>query len=56
MITALFPEDVQEYGRKSDFIEVEGNNLSRHVPTRWLSLLPTMEKMLKRLSAVTFKV
>nr|XP_036858600.1 uncharacterized protein LOC108394475 [Manis javanica] len=31
----------------SDFREVEGDNLFRHVPLRWTSLLPAIEKMLK---------
>lgn len=30
-----------------DFIEMKGDNLCRHVPTRWISLLPAIEKMLK---------
>lgn len=31
----------------SDFREMEGDNLFRHVPLRWTSLLPAIEKMLK---------
>lgn len=30
-----------------DFIEVGGDDVFRHVPTRWTSLLPAIEKMLK---------
>ncbi|XP_058409245.1 uncharacterized protein LOC131412973 [Diceros bicornis minor] len=30
-----------------DFVEMEGDTLLRHMPTRWLSLLPAIEKMLK---------
>lgn len=30
-----------------DFIETQGDNLFRHVPTRWMSLLPAIENMLK---------
>nr|XP_012606182.1 uncharacterized protein LOC105863530 isoform X1 [Microcebus murinus] len=35
-----------------DFVEMEGDRLLRHVPTRWLSLLPAIEKMLNCWPAV----
>uniref|UniRef100_A0A8C6M4A3 HAT C-terminal dimerisation domain-containing protein n=1 Tax=Nothobranchius furzeri TaxID=105023 RepID=A0A8C6M4A3_NOTFU len=30
-----------------EFVEVDGSNLLRHVVTRWLSLLPSIDRMLK---------
>lgn len=30
-----------------DFIEMKGDSLFRYVPTKWLSLLPVIETMLK---------
>lgn len=35
---------------------MEGNNLFKYVPTKWLSLMPAIEKMLKYSSAIAFKV
>ena len=40
----------------SDFMEMEGDNLFRHVSTKWLLLLPAIEKMLKYWFAFIFKV
>lgn len=56
MITSQSSQDREgALNRTFDFTEIEGNNLYRHVVTRWL-LLPAINKMLKKsYCAIIFK-
>lgn len=53
---SVFSKRAGALNQTLEFIEVEGNNFFKYVPTKWLSLIPAIEKMLKCSSAIAFKV